>query len=74
MSKKALKEISELVDSKARVGMTLILGDTQLECVSTLDTDRGTRYIFDNGLGWTKSNIESNIILAINKNATWGIA
>jgi hypothetical protein len=73
MSKKALKEISELVNSKARVGMKLILGDKMLECISTLDTDRGIRYIFDNGIGWTKSNIESNIVLAVSKNATWGI-
>jgi hypothetical protein len=74
MSKKALKEISELVNQKAKIGMKLILGDKMLECVNTLDTDRGTRYIFDNGLGWTKSNIESNIVMAINKNATWGIS
>lgn len=66
--------IEKLVNEKARIGMELILGDKVLKCVSTLDTDRGTRYIFDNGIGWTKSNIVSNLNHAILKNETFGIA
>jgi hypothetical protein len=67
MSKKALKEISNLVKSKARIGMTLILGDRILKCVNTEKDSYGIRFIFDNGSSWTTSNIESNIVLAIQK-------
>jgi hypothetical protein len=74
MNKKALKQISELIDTKARIGMVLILGDKTLKCTDTLDTDRGMRYIFDNGIGWTKSNIESNVVLAAQNGKSWSIA
>ena len=72
MSKKALK-ISDLINEKAKVGMVLILGDKTLKCTETLETDRGVRYIFDNGIGWTKSNIETNIALATQKGNEWSI-
>lgn len=74
MSKKALKEISELVNKYTRIGMKLILCDTELECIGVEEDSYGIRYIFDNDVSWTKSNIESNIVFAINKNATWGIS
>lgn len=74
MTKKALKVISSQIEEKAKVGMILTLGDKVLKCVNVMETDRGTRYIFDNGIGWTKSNIESNIVLADNKGIVWNIA
>lgn len=66
--------IEKMVIEKARIGMTLILGDKILKCVDTLNTDRGIRYIFDNGIGWTRSNIESNLTNSILKGEAFGIA
>lgn len=66
--------IEKLVNEKARIGMELILGDKILKCVNTIDTDRGLRYIFDSGTGWTKSNIVSNINHVILNGKTFGIA
>jgi hypothetical protein len=69
-----MKNIEKLVNEKARIGMELILGDKTLKCINMIDTDRGTRYIFDNGMGWTKSNIVSNLNNAILQNKAFGIA
>jgi HSP90 family molecular chaperone len=69
-----MKNIEKLVNEKARIGMKLILGDKTLKCVNMIDTDRGTRYIFDNGLGWTKSNIVSNLNNAKSQGKAFGIA
>lgn len=74
MSKKALKVINTLIEEKAKVGMVLTLGDKTLKCVEVVETERGTRYMFNNGIGWTKSNIESNIVLAEQKGNAWSIA
>jgi hypothetical protein len=74
MSKKALKEISNLINEKARIGMILVLGNTKMKCIDTEEDSYGTRFVFDNGKSWTKSNIESNIVLAIQKGNVFGIA
>lgn len=66
--------IEKMVIEKARIGMTLILGDKILKCVNTLETNRGIRYIFDNGIGWTRSNIESNLNHAILNGKAFGIS
>lgn len=71
MTKKA---INKIIDEKAKVGMILTLGEKVLKCVDSQETDRGTRYIFDNGIRWTKSNIESNAALAVQQGKVFAIA
>lgn len=73
MNKKEIKKLEEVIDEKARVGMELTLGDKTLTCVNTLDSSYGIRYIFDNGLGFTKSNILSNIINCESRDLNWDI-
>lgn len=52
----------QVEDYNIEVGTTLILGSKIMKCVGTTKDKYGIRYMFDNGLGWTKSNIISNII------------
>jgi len=73
MSKNEIKKVEKLIDKNARIGMELILGDTTLTCVSTIESSYGTRYVFDNGLGFTKSNILSNIVNYESKDLNWYI-
>lgn len=66
--------IEKMVIEKARIGMTLILGDKTLKCVNTEKDSYGTRYIFDNGKSWTTSNMISNINHAIFIGKAFGIS
>jgi hypothetical protein len=66
------KEIFQLTD-KMKVGATLILGDKTLKCVGNQESTYGTRYVFDNGISWTISNIISNIDMCQAKGQEWAI-
>jgi cyclopropane fatty-acyl-phospholipid synthase-like methyltransferase len=68
-----MKNIEKLVNEKAKIGMELILGDKTLKCVNTETDSYGVRYIFDNGISWTKSNIVSNLKNAILQGKAFGI-
>lgn len=64
---------SQIEDYNIEVGTTLILGNKTMECVGITEDRYGIRYMFDNGLGWTKSNIISNIIRYIEDGSKCGI-
>lgn len=71
MNKSEIKKVEKLIEETAKIGMELTLGDKILTCINTTDSDYGVRYIFDNGLGFTKSNIMSNIINCVSKDLSW---
>lgn len=73
MNKKEIKKLEKLIDEKAKVGMELTLGDKILTCINTMDSSYGIRYVFDNGLGFTKSNILSNIINYVSQDLNWDL-
>ena len=54
--------IERLVEKNARIGAKLTLGNETTVCIDIKQDKYGKRYIFDNGLGFTKSNIVSTII------------
>ena len=73
MNKSEIKKLENVINEKANIGMMSILGDKTLTCVDTMEDSYGTRYIFDDGLGFTKSNILSNIINCESKDLNWYI-
>ncbi len=50
-------------------GTTLILGGQTLHCIG----QNGGKYLFDNGMGWSKADILVNIVKNIQDGRKWGI-
>ena len=73
MNKSEIKKVEKLIDQKAKIGMELTLGDKILTCIDTIESSYGVRYMFDNGLGFTKSNILSNIINYETRDFSWDL-
>lgn len=63
--------IMKMLEQKCKIGMTLTLGDKVRTCVDTEKDSYGVRYLFDDGIAWTISNIRSNISLMEAKGRTW---
>jgi hypothetical protein len=63
--------IMKMLEQKCKIGMVLTLGDNVKTCVDTMETSYGTRYVFNDGIAWTISNIKSNIDLIEAKGGTW---
>lgn len=68
-----MDEITQLVEEKCKIGMVLTLKDNVNTCIDAKEDSYGMRYYFENGIGWTKSNIISNIRYADLKGWTWSI-
>lgn len=72
MVNKSWKEkLTGLVERRANIGMTLTLGDKVMKCIGTKESSYGTRYVFDNGYEFTKSNIVSNIVKCACEGKAW---
>lgn len=65
-------EIRKQVDSfDVIVGTTLTLNGYTRTCCDITEDRYGIRYIFNDGIGWTKSNIVSNIVKCIKDGNEW---
>jgi hypothetical protein len=73
VTKSIQKEIEKSIEQKAKVGMVLTLGTKVLNCTGTQESSYGTRYMFQNGLAFTKSNILSNIIKCKSVDEDWSL-
>lgn len=65
--------VEKIVEQNAKIGMVLTLGKETMTCVDITRDKYGERYIFDNGLGFTKSNIVSNIVKYQSEKKEWKI-
>ncbi len=54
-------------------GTTLKLGKNTIHCIGQSEDAQGVRYVFDNGMRWTKANIISNVVKHIQDGESWGI-
>lgn len=52
-------------------GTILTLNGYTRTCCNIKDDHYGTRYVFDDGIGWTKSNIVSNIVKCVTDGNEW---
>lgn len=67
-------KLQKVVSHKAKVGMKLNLDGKNMICVKTEeDAKYGTRYVFDNGLAFTQSNICKNIEKCQIEGKSWDI-
>lgn len=63
-----------IMNGNIKVGTMLLLNENILICIDTVEDEKyGTRYVFDNGLKWTKSNIISNIAKCMINGNKWAI-
>ena len=69
--KEFTKKIKAVVERQAKVGMTLELNGKTMMCIGTEESSYGTRYIFDSGVSFTKSNIVSNIVKCAAAGQSW---
>ena len=69
------EEVREYIENyNMEVGKTcLMLNGKTRKCVDTTEDSYGTRYVFDDGIAWTKSNIVSNIAKCMQENKEWAI-
>lgn len=65
--------IMKMLEGKCKVGMVLTLGDKVRTCIEIKEDSYGMRYDFDDGIGWTKSNIASNIMFTESRGLAWKI-
>lgn len=71
VNKSRQKEIEKALNEKCKIGMLLTLRIDVLTCIKTEESSYGLRYVFDNELSLTKSNILSNIINCESKDQDW---
>lgn len=69
--KEFTSKINGVVERHANVGMILTLGDKVMKCVGTEESSYGTRYVFDSGVSFTKSNIVNNIVKYASLGKAW---
>ena len=63
-----------IMNGNIKVGTMLLLNENILKCIDTVEDEKyGTRYVFDNGLKWTKSNIINNIVKHMTYGNRWAI-
>lgn len=63
-----------IMNGNIKVGTILLLNENILICIDTIEDGKyGTRYVFNNGLKWTKSNIISNIVKHMTYGNRWAI-
>ena len=67
-----IDELKQYIDKyEIKKGTVLKLGKTTMHCIGVSEGGQDMRYLFDNGMRWTKANIISNVVKHIQDGEKW---